>query len=402
MTEKLYEKDVYCRSFGTEAGECREDDGIWVRLHATAFYPEGGGQAGDTGFLEWRDKDGVIVRAAVTDTQEKDGDIWHRTDRLVPAGIAVTGTLNWEQRFDNMQNHSGEHLVSGLIHTAFGYDNAGFHMGHDFLTIDLSGELTPEDLAVIEEKANEAVWADLPCIIRVVSPEEAAKLTYRSKKEIEGDVRIVSFPGVDDCACCGTHVSSTGQIGLIRLLHTERFRGGSRVQILCGRRALAWDRLVGEQNHRVSVAFSAPPEKTGEAAEKHRQQAAETAERAARLERLFDAQLAASLEGKGNCLLFIGSRDPDSARRLANAVMETCGGVSAVFAPAEGGGFRYAVGESGGDVRAFIRSMNGSLGGRGGGRDHFAQGSVQADKAGVQAYFAGQEPPYLVIELEER
>lgn len=202
MTERIFYSDVYCRHFTAQVLSCqpRKKKGYEVVLDRTAFYPEGGGQPGDRGTLN---------DVTVSDTQERGEEIIHLTDQPLEVGAAVTGRLDWPHRFSLMQNHSGEHIVSGIIHRRTGGNNVGFHMGSDTITVDLDVELTAAELAEIEAEANRAVWANGVTQIFHPTAAELKELDYRSKKELSGDVRIVTFPGADTCACCGTHVSRT-------------------------------------------------------------------------------------------------------------------------------------------------------------------------------------------------
>ena len=226
---KLYYDSAYIKEFEAQVLSCQEGKKGWeITLSATAFYPEGGGQPADTGLLG---------NVRVTDVHEKDGQVVHYTDGPLPVGEMVRGVIDWDRRFQHMQEHSGEHLVSGLIHQRFGYDNVGFHMGTDEVTIDFNGVLEWGDLMAIEEKANGMIWENLE--ISAVYPEkdELDAMEYRSKKELTGAVRIVSIPGGDVCACCGTHVERTGEIGLVKFLSMIHYKGGVRISLLCGKRA---------------------------------------------------------------------------------------------------------------------------------------------------------------------
>ena len=415
LTKRLFDTDAYRRTFTARVVSCEEYQGEAKRsakqmyavcLTETAFYPEGGGQKGDTGLLypagepgedgfslpndDFASKEGIEV----LDTREKGGEIFHICSRPLKAGTFCRGEIDWEQRFDLMQNHTGEHIVSGLIHQTYGYDNVGFHMGEDILTIDLSGELTKEQLAGIEYRANEAVWKDLPVKTLLLEDHDSLlkTLPYRSKKELKGIVRLVEIPDTDLCACCGTHVSSTGQIGLIRLLGAEKFRGGVRVQMLCGKRALIYDRAVWEQNHGISVLLSAKELKTRDAAARLKESEERLRYRLAAMEQESFEAKATVLSSKGDCLLLENNMEPDSVRKLAVAVMEKTGGLAAVFARDPEQGFLYTLGQTGGDLRELVREMNGRLSGRGGGKPFFAQGRVAAGEEEIVAFFKEQRP----------
>ena len=243
--EKLYYENVMAREFEGVVTQCRPGKkGYEVALDRTLFYPEGGGQPYDTG---------ILGDARVLEVHEKDGEVWHTTDQPLEEGSRVRGVIDWDRRFDLMQQHSGEHLVSGVIHGHYGYDNVGFHMGADVITIDLNGMLTAEELSEIEREVNGIIWSDRKTQILYPTEAELNALDYRSKKELKGWVRLVKFPGADLCACCGLHVESTGQIGLVKLLSVQKFREGVRIEMISGGRALDYLSEIARQNHQISV-----------------------------------------------------------------------------------------------------------------------------------------------------
>ena len=383
QTERLYYQDSHLREFDAQVLSCAPGKHGWdVVLDRTAFYPEGGGQPGDTGLLG-----GVRV----TDTHERDGAVVHYCDAPLEVGAQLHGAIDWQRRFDLMQQHSGEHLVSGIIHRRFGYENVGFHMGAEMITIDLSGMLTPEQLEAVEAEANEAVWRDIPTEITHPDPETLKTIPYRSKKELTGDVRIVTFPGVDICACCGTHVSSTGEIGLIKLFSCEKFHDGVRIELLCGRRALAHLSALAAQNRQISGLLSAKPLETASAVRRTLDELAQQKLRAAGLEaRILDAQ-AETYRGAGNVLLFEPDMTPDTLRRLADAITSRCCGRCAVFSGSDETGYKYCLGETSGDLRQLSRDLNAALSGRGGGKPFFVQGSVQASRQAIEAFFEARD-----------
>ena len=380
MTERIFYTDSYIQDFTARVLSCEAGKkGRWeILLDRTAFYPEGGGQPGDRGTLG-----GVKV----LDTREKGGEVVHLTDGPLDVGAQVTGALDWPHRFDLMQNHSGEHIVSGLIHARWGCENVGFHMGSESITIDFDREFPAEALPEIERSANEVVWADVATDITVYSHEDAQQQIYRSKKELSGDVRVVRFPGADSCACCGTHVRRTGEIGLIKLLSVQRSRGGMRLEMLCGARALRYVNAVMEQNHNISVTLSAKVLNTAAAVERLKAEHEQCKYRLVGLENAEFRRRAEALTGAGDVLLIEPTMSPDSVRKLTDAVLERCGGRCAVFAGDDEGDYKYAVGERGGNLRELVKAMNQALHGRGGGKPDFAQGSVQAKKSEIEAFF---------------
>ena len=285
-----------------------------------------------------------------------------------------------------MQQHSGEHLVSGIIHSRFGYDNVGFHMGSDTVTIDFSGEITMEQLREVELAANEAIWQNFASNIFFPEADRLAVLPYRSKKELTGAVRLVQFGEIDLCACCGLHVRRTGEIGLIKLLSTTRFHAGSRVELLCGKRALAHLNILCDQNREISALLSAKPVQTAAAVQRMKDELAQSQYRQGARENQLFAMKAEALKDAGDVLLFEEELSSDSLRRLTDSILQVCGGRCAVFAGADGN-YKYAIGCQDGDLRNLAKAMNAALCGRGGGKPNFVQGSVTASKAQIEEFF---------------
>ena len=271
ITEKLFYKNVYMKEFEAVVLNSSFDEKKknWlVELDRTAFYPEGGGQPADEGTLSTGE--GIVRR--VMDVHEKEGTILHYCDGPLDEGMKVRGQLDWERRFDHMQQHSGEHIVSGMICSRFHCDNVGFHMGKDTVVIDYNAEVSRAALAELEEAANRYIWEDHALQILWPTPEELKALEYRSKKELTGDVRITSFPGADICACCGTHVMTSGQVGLVKFIGSQKFSKGTRIELLCGKRAFDFLSMNWEQNHQVSVAMASSLDKTAAVYQKQKQE----------------------------------------------------------------------------------------------------------------------------------
>ena len=378
-TRRLYYEDVYKKEFTAKVLECREEKkGFQILLDESAFYPEGGGQPSDTGFLN---------DVKVTEVHEKEGELLHYTEEAIQPGTEVRGKIDWARRFDLMQQHSGEHMVSGLVHEKYGYDNVGFHMGSDVITIDFSGILSEEQMAEIEEQVNLKIWEDAPVEIFYPSREELDTLDYRSKKELTGQVRIVRFPGADTCACCGTHVTHTGEIGMVKLLSVVRFREGVRMEMISGKRVLDYLNMVNEQNHQISVKLSAKMDKTAQAVDRLWEENFALKGRIHSMEEEMFSSEAKKWEGHGSVLLFKEGLEADSVRKLTDAVMQTCEGCCAVFSKNPDGSYKYAMGEINGDLRQFTKEMNAALNGRGGGKPFFVQGSVQADEEKIRKFF---------------
>lgn len=379
MTTKQFYIDPYAQTCSATVTACTAmEDGRWaVSLSETCFYPEGGGQPGDNGTLG-----GVRV----LDTREKGGDIVHITDAPLTPQTAVTGSLDWPIRFSRMQHHSGEHIVSGLIHRLYGYDNVGFHMGRDAVTLDLSGELTPEMLANVQTRANEAVWANLPIAVEYPPAEALETLAYRSKKELSGAVRIVTVPQHDVCACCGLHVAHTGEIGMIAFVNAQRYKGGTRIWMLCGAEALAHFVQQNSAVSQISALLSAKPEAVVTAVtrlldERDRQKA----EIAVLEERLF-CTLAEQVPAGAFTAQWTAEQSPTALRRYVLALSERCT-VAAVFSQ-KGTLWEYAIASSSQDVRPMGKALNDAFAGRGGGKSGLVQGSLTGERDAIEAKLA--------------
>ncbi len=379
MTGKLYYEDSHRQQFTARVLSCEEGPkGFEVILDATCFYPEGGGQAGDTGTLG-----GVRV----LDTWERGENVVHLCETALPVGSTVEGQIHYGPRFHRMQQHSGEHIVSGILHRRYGVHNTGFHMGSDIITIDFDGIIPAADLPEIEAEANAALWANLPVKCWYPSQEELPQVFYRTKKQLPWPVRIVQVPGYDSCACCGTHVKSTGEIGLIKLFSVMGFRGGTRMEMACGSSALKLLNEAYQQNKLVSQAFSAQITETGAAAQRMNDTVAQLKYRIAGLEKKIFHATAQGFAGKGDILHFEEDLDNTALRELADAIAEVCGGTAAVFS-GSGDSYAYCLVTRNGDLRQLGRDMNGVLKGRGGGKPQFQQGRVNASREAIGAFFA--------------
>ena len=366
-TVKLYYTDAFMRTFDATVLACRQEGKKWlITLDQTAFYPEGGGQPADRGLLG---------TARVTDVQEKDGVILHTCDRPLPVGETVQGEIDWLNRFDHMQQHSGEHIVSGMLCSTYHCDNTGFHMGESSVIIDYNADIPWEGVLEIEARANRYIWENHPFEVLYPSAEELKNLPYRSKKELSGQVRITRFPGADCCACCGTHVAESGQVGLVKFIGWQKFRDGVRLELVCGGRALDVLTQSWEQNSAIGRSLSAKPDKTAAAVSRLLGEVQSLKARCAALEEESFLRLAEENRDRGDVVLVQPEMDSDAVRRLCDAVSRTCGGRCAVFAGSDGG-YKYAVIHAGHDIAPLIKEMNAALHGRGGGRDGFAQGSV--------------------------
>ena len=379
MTEKLYDANGHLREFSALVLACAEAGDRWaVTLDRTAFFPEGGGQAADTGTLG-----GV----SVLDVQESAGEIRHYTAAPLRPGETVTGVLDWEKRFRRMQNHSGEHLLSGLVHARYGYSNVGFHLGDGDVTVDFDGELTRQQLDDLETEANSILAEDRAIVCWYPAPEELAALEYRSKLDLKENVRLVRIEGVDLCACCAPHVARTGEIGSIRILDFMRHRGGIRLHLLCGLDALEDARMRYRATLAISGLLSVPQADTPNAVQRVLGELEETKQALAESRRMILQMKASALEEtEGNLCIFEPALDMLSLRELVNAGMEKAAGICAAFSGTEGN-WKYIIGSRTADLRSLAKEINAAIGGRGGGRPEMIQGSCTAPREVIEAYF---------------
>lgn len=380
MTEKLFYTDSHMQEFTAEVVSCRPcDNGYEAVLSRTALFPEGGGQAADTGVI-----DGIRVY----DVQEKGEQIFHYLEGELEEGKTVTGQIDWDKRFSRMQQHSGEHIVSGIVHARFGYDNVGFHLNDELCTLDLSGPLTKEELREVENAANEAVFANVPVQISYPSKEKLKTLDYRSKIEIDGQVRIVTIPGYDVCACCAPHVYFTGEIGLIKLVQSQNYKGGIRITMLCGRRALKDYQQKEESVKAIMGSLSAKEELIAEAVERVKEECTQLkSELAETRYQILEAQAEKIPEGQKKVCIFDSKLSGNEPRELMNLVLKKGTEVCAVFAGNEESGYRYVIGSETEDVRPYSKILKEQFDGRGGGKPVMVQGSVNGSEEAIRKVF---------------
>ncbi len=374
-TQRLYYEDAYINSFDATVLSCNPvKNGYAVVLDKTAFFPEGGGQKSDVGFIN-----GLVV----SDVQEIDDEIYHYTSEPLETDICVSCSIDWEKRFLRMQNHSGEHIVSGIVHSLFGYDNVGFHMEEGSVTVDFNGELTREQLDLVENKANEAVYANYKINCFFPSVENLDNFDYRSKLELTENVRLVEIENTDLCACCAPHVSHTGEIGIIKILDFMRHRGGIRLVMKSGADALCDYREKYRNVYEISNLLSAKQENTAEYVKRLIDEA-DSIKREFYQFRLSVAQRdKENLKYSGDISYFItDGYDADMMREIANYGAERSQ-LCIVFSGNDESGYSYIACSLKCDMKMVAKAINTTLNGRGGGRDTMIQGKVTAPKDGI-------------------
>ncbi|MBR3953348.1 MAG: hypothetical protein IKJ82_07075 [Oscillospiraceae bacterium] len=376
-TKRLFDENAYLTEFEAKVLSCKETEkGFDTVLDSTAFFPEGGGQFPDKG---------TLGTAEVFDVQEdKEGIIHHFLSKALPEGETVKGRIDWLRRFDFMQQHSGEHIFSGIAHSKFGATNVGFHLGTEETSIDLDVQLNEEQVAEIENEANEAVYKNLPIEITYPSKEELEVLPYRSKKKLEGKVRIVTVPGYDICACCGTHVEKTGEIGIIKITSFQNYKGGTRLFMLCGKRAFADYQRKNRNVLSVTNSLSVKPDEICAAVNRLENEITEHKIYESSLKKELFALKAEKL-GKGEKIcVFEKELSPDELRRYCLVLAENFK-IAAVF-NGEGENFKYAVASKTENCSAIAKEINAEFSGRGGGKPELVQGSCTGSEEKIAEF----------------
>ena len=389
--KKLYYEDVHMTEFEATVTECIYDEkkNIYkVVLDQTAFFPEEGGQVADKGTLTYKGSgEEESTCLPLLDAHIKKDIIYHYVEKEIPVGRKIKGSIDWTQRFDFMQQHSGEHIISGLVNAQYGFDNVGFHLGLQEVTLDFNGVLTLEQLREIEVKANEAIWKNLSVNIAFPSSEELSALEYRSKLDLTENVRIVTIPGYDVCACCAPHVDTTGQIGIIKITNVQSHRGGVRVNILCGGRALQ-DYTTKQNNAAaISASLSVKQDLIAEGVERLKEENFKQKEIVNNLQANMLKNLAESLPApceSANAILFVEPMDDIAIRNLINDLVPKYSGYVGVFWGNDIDGYRYIVGSSILDCRELATALREKFGAKGGGKAPMIQGNVVATKEKIQ------------------
>ncbi len=379
--EKLYYDRPYVKTFETKVADCRpgKNGHFEILLDQTAFYPEGGGQPADQG---------TLGEAAVLDVREKEEGIIHVTDRPLEAGCTVRGIIDWERRFCHMQNHTGEHLLSGIVHKHYGLDNVGFHMGKDELTVDFNGVLTMEQIEAAEAEANDLIWQNVPVLERYPSKKELSLMDYRSKKELTGQVRIIEIPDGDVCACCGTHVMTTGEIGILKVTGMIHYKGGVRVSMLCGRMAFFDYCRKQKSVSGISSLLSAKAESILEAVLKLKEEGVRKDGSISRLSKeLLERKAEDYPVADSPLAVFENGLTPVQLRQFCTILYEGKKGSTVLVCSGEDNCFQYAIGSGTRDMRIITKTLNGKLNGRGGGSALMAQGTFQASSEEINKAF---------------
>lgn len=387
MTELLYNIDAYMQTFSAKVLSCEEvkydkKTAYAVILDSTCFFPEQGGQDSDLGILRCSNKSINVLHASISDNI-----ITHICSEPIDPGMDVEGTIDWTHRFDFMQQHSGEHLVSGTVHKLFGYDNVGFHLSTREVTLDFNGTFEDDDILKVEEIVNRAIYNNITTHIFYPTKEELTNLNYRSKKDIQGDIRIVEYPGYDICACCAPHVKMTGEIGMIKIVQYEHFKGGTRIWIKCGSRARCYFEMLLNTSRRISRLNSVKIEDIYPSVEKMSNSLKDLRYNMIALEReLLELKACEALKNKYP-LVFMNSCDADSAREAVNIMASKNEMYSFVFIGNDESGYRFLMGSSKHDCRSMLADLKNEFAIKGGGSETLIQGNISATREAIENYF---------------
>lgn len=378
MTKRLFDDDSYTSLFNATVLKCEKvKNGYATVLDKTAFFPTGGGQSCDTG---------NIGNAVICDVFEKDGEIIHIADKMLQIGEEYSCAIDWEERFCKMQIHTGEHIISALAHTHFNCTNVGFHLGENEVTVDFDKKLLPTDIAFLEIRANNAVFKNLPVKAYYPAPEELKNMRYRSKLDLTENVRIVDIFGVDVCACCAPHVKATGAVGIIKIADFQSYKGGTRLYILCGKRA--YDDYVQKSNtvNEISVMLSAKPSDIDISVKRLCDENTALKSQLFEIKRRDLNKAISKLEsGKRNLCVFCDDFDANQMRKLCTKGAQMCTGLCAVFVPKKNG-FAYVIASENIDLKAHLSQINEAISGKGGGQSTMICGSAFAAKDVILSY----------------
>lgn len=378
-TIRLYDNDAYACEFTATVVKCTKSEiksgkdtipGYNVILDQTLFFPEEGGQSPDKG---------TINEIDVLDVQIKNNVITHFVKEEIPSGTEIKGKINWTHRFNNMQQHSGEHIFSGLVHNKFGYDNVGFHLSDQIVTMDFNGVLSPEDVSNIEFEVNKIISENRKITVTYPSKEELANMDYRSKIEIKGQVRIVTIEETDVCACCAPHVRMTGEVGMLKVMSTSNYKGGVRISILCGFRALEAFREKSAIVNDLTTYLTTGQENLLDTVTKLKSNNQSLNSELAKLkQKALEDKLASISSDQKDVIIFESGLDTKIIRNVVNSLMELHEGVCGIFVGDDENGYNYVVGSNNVDCKEIANTMREKLNAKGGGNNKMIQGSVTA------------------------
>lgn len=360
---KLYDIDSYIKEFTAKVISLKEENGVYlIELNDTAFFPEGGGQKSDTGFLN---------DIEVFDVQEIENKIYHFTKTPIEVGTEIKGVINWDERFYKMQNHTAEHIISGLVFKKFGYDNVGFHLSDNVITMDYNGPITQEEIEEIEFLANKKAAEGHK--ITAWYPENPENFTYRSKLDLKENIRLVEIEGIDLCACCAPHVKNTTEVGLIKIMAMQKYKGGVRIEFKSGLSAFETLHVYHKTLKKLSALLSLPPENTFEGVEKLM---AKTTDLQYENTGLKLEILKSNLKEASSPIIFVDS--PELLKDAVNLLNDKFPDFSGAFAGNDNDGYRFMILTK--NLQKTKEILKEQLNASGGGRDNMLQGKISSSK----------------------
>lgn len=377
MNSELYYKDNYLKEFKAQIIESIEENGrFMVVLSQTAFYPEGGGQLADTGII-----DGVKVM----DVQEREGKIYHIVEKEISEGKTVNCKIDFDKRFSNMQHHTGEHIISGIINQKYGADNIGFHMGRDVVTVDFNVLINKEQIKEVENLANEAIYKNIDVQVIISNKEELENVNYRSKRDLDGDIRIVKIPGYDTCACCGIHVAKTGEIGIIKILSIEKYKKGTRIYMICGQKAINKYNEIYESVDSVSTLLSVKHNEVFDAVMNLKKDIQKEISKNTELQnKLLDEKIK-NINRQKNIIFFEENISSKEMKNMLNKLKAKAENIVAIFSIEENT-CKYMIESENVDISQLGKSLNEKFNGKGGGKKNFLQGQIIGNKEEIDKY----------------
>ncbi len=382
MTQKLYYENQYIKEFEAEVISCekRDDEKYDVVLTKTAFFPEGGGQDADSGKI-----DGVHVEYVF----EKGDDVCHITEKAVEVGKNVKCEIDYKKRFRLMQIHSGEHIFSGTAHELYGAENTGFHVGHDGVVVDFDRVLTPEQIEKVEKITNEIIWQNRRISSSFPTADEAERISFRSKKEISGQIRLITIENCDICACCGIHTKSTGEVGILKVISSAKKRQGSSLTMLIGQDAFFDYQAKHRQLAMISSSLALKPLEVAEGVEKLKNEIASLKYEMGQMKLNIFKEKIESYTGETG-IIFEKDLTPDEVRKMCDMLAEKVT-VAAVFCGDDDSGYKYTIASRKKDLRQLAKNFNSSCAGRGGGKPEMVQGTASECREKIEKFLRSAE-----------
>jgi len=377
VTEKIYYTDQYLKEFEGTVVSCEKDENgkYNIILDRTAFFPEGGGQDADSGTLNGKEIEYVF---------EKGEDVVHVCSEPFDIGEKVKGIIDFDKRFLIMQKHSGEHIFCGVAHSLYGVENMGFHIGSECITVDFDKILTPEEVRNAEKITNEIIWDNRKITSSFPTHEEAENIEFRSKKEIKGQIRLVTIENCDVCACCGTHVKMTGEIGCLKITSISKKRSGTSVTMQVGKDAFEDYSAKHDELARLSNMLALKPLEIADGVQRLKDEIANLKYELQKVKLDSFAEKIKDLSGDIE-IIFEKDLTPDEVRKMCDLLADKVT-VAAVLSGSDEAGYKYTLASRSMDLRQLAKDFNTALSGRGGGKPEMVQGNVSAKQNEIENF----------------